>query len=59
MRLLSTEERDDLVARIAQEVLERLETRDQINQLADLVVSRVMAVEQPPAGHVADSPSRD
>lgn len=46
MALLSPEERDDLVNRIAQAVIDRIDQRDQVNRLSDLVIERVLALQE-------------
>jgi len=46
MAFMSAEERDELVDMVAQAVIDRIEERDRINGLADLVVERVLALQQ-------------
>ena len=46
MAFMSAEERDELVDLVAQAVIDRIEERDRINGLADLVVARVLSLQQ-------------
>ncbi len=45
MAFMSAEERDELVDMVAQAVIDRIEERDRIHGLADLVVERVLALQ--------------
>jgi hypothetical protein len=45
MPVLSPEERDDLVERIAQAVIDRIDERERVSRLADMVVERALARE--------------
>lgn len=45
MAFMSAEERDELVDLVAQAVIDRIEERDRINGLADLVVARVLSLQ--------------
>lgn len=46
MAFANPEERDELIDLIAQAVIDRIEERDQINGLADMVVARVFALQR-------------
>lgn len=46
MAFATPEERDELVDLIAQAVIDRIEERDRINGLADMVVARVFALQR-------------
>jgi hypothetical protein len=46
MAFASPEERDELVDLIAQAVIDRIEERDRINGLANMVVARVFALQR-------------
>jgi len=43
---LGTEERNELVDMVAQAVIDKIEERDKTNRLADLVVARVIELQQ-------------
>lgn len=45
MALLDPSERDALVDMIAQAVIDRIEERDRVNRVADIVVQRVLALQ--------------
>lgn len=45
MGVLDPVERDELVDLIAQAVIDRLEERERVHRLADLVVQRVLALQ--------------
>jgi hypothetical protein len=40
------EDRDEFIEMIAQAVIDKIEERERVNRLADLVVARVLALEQ-------------
>lgn len=42
---MNDQERDQLVDMIAQAVIDKLEERDRVNRVADLVVARVLALQ--------------
>ena len=42
----TADEQDELVDQIAQAVIDRIEERDRINNLADMVVARVFALQR-------------
>ena len=46
MAFASADEQDELVDQIAQAVIDRIEERDRINSLADMVVARVFALQR-------------
>lgn len=46
MSCLNTEERNELVDMVAQAVIDKIEERDKTNRLADLVVARVIELQQ-------------
>lgn len=43
---MNTDERNELVDMVAQAVIDKIERRDQINSLANLVVARVMELQK-------------
>ena len=45
MGLLDAAERDELVDLIAQAVIDRIEERERINHITDIVVQRVLALQ--------------
>ena len=45
MEPMNDQERDQLVDMIAQAVIDKLEERDRVNRVADLVVARVLALQ--------------
>ncbi|MGI4791045.1 MAG: hypothetical protein ACRYFS_19640 [Janthinobacterium lividum] len=45
MALLGQDEREELVELIAQAVVDRIEERERVNRLADLVVERVLKMQ--------------
>ena len=49
------EDRDQLVDRVAQAVIDRLEERDRMEGIASLVVNRVLALQQQKAGALAEA----
>lgn len=46
MAFATAEERDELVDLVAQAVIDRIEERDRVNNLADMVVARVFALQR-------------
>ena len=46
MAFAPADERDELVDLIAQAVIDRIEERDRVNGLADMVVARVFALQR-------------
>ena len=46
MAFATADERDELVDLVAQAVIDRIEERDRINNLADMVVARVFALQR-------------
>ena len=46
MAFATSDERDELVDLVAQAVIDRIEERDRINNLADMVVARVFALQR-------------
>lgn len=42
---MDSQEREELVDMIAQAVIDRIEERERVNRLADLVVARVLALQ--------------
>jgi hypothetical protein len=53
MALLDPAERDELVDLIAQAVIDRIDERERVARLADLVVDRVLALQQEEAELIA------
>ena len=45
MPSMNDDERQELVDMIAQAVIDKIEERERVNRLADLVVARVMALQ--------------
>ena len=43
---MTPEDRDRLVDMIAQAVIDKLEERERVNRLADMVVARVLALQE-------------
>ena len=58
MALLDPDEKAELVDLIAQAVIDRIEERERVNRLADLVVQRVLALQEQETGS-HPSPSSD
>jgi hypothetical protein len=50
---LDPAERDDLVDLIAQAVIDRIDERERVNRLADMVVQRVLALQEEEKGFIA------
>jgi len=46
MNSMTPEDRDRLVDMIAQAVIDKLEERERVNRLADMVVARVLALQE-------------
>ncbi len=46
MGSIQFEDRDEFIEMIAQAVIDKIEERERVNRLADLVVARVLALEQ-------------
>lgn len=42
---MNKDERDELVDMVAQAVIDKIEERDRVNSLANMVVARVMALQ--------------
>ena len=45
MQAMSKNEKEELIDAIAQAVIDKLEERDRVNRLSDLVVARVLALQ--------------
>ncbi len=52
---MTPEEQNNLVDMVAQAVIDRIEQRDQVNQLADMVVARVIEMQRAEKAKAAQS----
>lgn len=55
---MTPEEQNNLVDMVAQAVIDRIEQNQQVNQLADMVVKRVLEMQRDEATEIANEPKQ-